>query len=105
MSSTEVSNAVLVEVGPGEDTKPSDISEVTEVSEEPQDVDMKRRHALSKLQFPVKMKVLAVDDDQTCLRILETLLHHCHYHGLLSLSLSLSLSYQTLSLRLELKMK
>ena len=53
MSNTEVSNAVLVEVGPGEDTKPSDISEVTEVSEEPQDVDMKRRHALSKLKVNV----------------------------------------------------
>ncbi|KAF3486233.1 hypothetical protein F2Q69_00053540 [Brassica cretica] len=32
-------------------------------------------------QFPVGMRVLAVDDDQTCLRILETLLHRCQYHG------------------------
>ncbi|KAF2620063.1 hypothetical protein F2Q68_00040205 [Brassica cretica] len=90
MSSKEVSNAVLVEVCPGEGTKPSDISVVTEVSEEPQDVDMQRRHALSKLameqdfealdQFPVRMRVIAVDDDQTCLCILETLLHRCHYH-------------------------
>ncbi|ESQ46568.1 hypothetical protein EUTSA_v10000098mg [Eutrema salsugineum] len=31
-------------------------------------------------QFPVGMRVLAVDDDQTCLRILETLLHRCQYH-------------------------
>ncbi|KAL1224679.1 Two-component response regulator ARR12 [Cardamine amara subsp. amara] len=31
-------------------------------------------------QFPVGMRVLAVDDDQTCLKILETLLHHCQYH-------------------------
>ncbi|KAF2541310.1 hypothetical protein F2Q68_00029077 [Brassica cretica] len=39
-------------------------------------------------QFPVGMRVLAVDDDQTCLRILETLLHRCQYHGpLLSLLL------------------
>uniref|UniRef100_A0A0D3A2Q8 Two-component response regulator n=1 Tax=Brassica oleracea var. oleracea TaxID=109376 RepID=A0A0D3A2Q8_BRAOL len=39
-------------------------------------------------QFPVGMRVLAVDDDQTCLLILETLLHRCQYHGpLLSLLL------------------
>nr|VDD48304.1 unnamed protein product [Brassica oleracea] len=39
-------------------------------------------------QFPVGMRVLAVDDDHTCLRILETLLHRCQYHGsLLSLLL------------------
>ncbi|CAH8328373.1 unnamed protein product [Eruca vesicaria subsp. sativa] len=31
-------------------------------------------------QFPVGMRVLAVDDDQTCLRILQTLLHRCQYH-------------------------
>ncbi|CAN7070154.1 unnamed protein product [Brassica oleracea var. botrytis] len=31
-------------------------------------------------QFPVGMRVLAVDDDHTCLRILETLLHRCQYH-------------------------
>ena len=37
-------------------------------------------------QFPVGMRVLAVDDDQTCLRILETLLHRCQYHGPFSLS-------------------
>lgn len=39
----------MVEVCPGEGTKPSDISVITEVSEELQDVDMQRRHALSKL--------------------------------------------------------
>jgi len=31
-------------------------------------------------QFPVGMRVLAVDDDQTCLRILQTLLQRCQYH-------------------------
>ncbi|CAN8326871.1 unnamed protein product [Cochlearia groenlandica] len=30
--------------------------------------------------FPVGMRVLAVDDDQTCLRILQTLLLRCQYH-------------------------
>ncbi|KAE9604525.1 putative response regulator and transcription factor RR-B-type family [Lupinus albus] len=30
--------------------------------------------------FPVGMRVLAVDDDPTCLRVLETLLRKCHYH-------------------------
>lgn len=32
-------------------------------------------------QFPVGMRVLAVDDDRTCLMILETLLQRCQYHG------------------------
>ncbi|EOA26751.1 hypothetical protein CARUB_v10022837mg [Capsella rubella] len=31
-------------------------------------------------QFPIGMRVLAVDDDQTCLRILESLLRHCQYN-------------------------
>lgn len=32
--------------------------------------------------FPVGMRVLAVDDDPTCLRLLETLLRKCQYHGM-----------------------
>ncbi|KAH7523980.1 hypothetical protein FEM48_Zijuj06G0069800 [Ziziphus jujuba var. spinosa] len=31
-------------------------------------------------QFPVGMRVLAVDDDPTCLKVLETLLRRCQYH-------------------------
>ncbi|KAL8137410.1 hypothetical protein V2J09_003411 [Rumex salicifolius] len=31
-------------------------------------------------QFPVGMRVLAVDDDLICLRVLETLLRKCQYH-------------------------
>lgn len=31
-------------------------------------------------QFPVGMRVLAVDDDPVCLKVLETLLLHCQYH-------------------------
>ncbi|XP_054798277.1 two-component response regulator ARR12 [Prosopis cineraria] len=31
-------------------------------------------------QFPVGMRVLAVDDDPTCLLVLETLLRRCQYH-------------------------
>ncbi|KAF3446216.1 hypothetical protein FNV43_RR11395 [Rhamnella rubrinervis] len=31
-------------------------------------------------QFPVGMRVLAVDDDPTCLLLLETLLRRCQYH-------------------------
>lgn len=34
----------------------------------------------AKDQFPVGMRVLAVDDDPTCLRLLEQLLQHCQYH-------------------------
>ncbi|KAL8502554.1 hypothetical protein ACS0TY_021623 [Phlomoides rotata] len=30
--------------------------------------------------FPVGLRVLAVDDDQTCLKLLETLLRRCQYH-------------------------
>lgn len=33
-------------------------------------------------QFPVGMRVLAVDDDPTCLRLLDTLLRRCQYNGL-----------------------
>ena len=32
-------------------------------------------------QFPVGMRVLAVDDDPVCLKVLETLLRRCRYHG------------------------
>lgn len=32
-------------------------------------------------QFPVGMRVLAVDDDPVCLKVLETLLRRCKYHG------------------------
>lgn len=32
-------------------------------------------------QFPVGMRVLAVDDDPVCLKLLETLLRRCQYHG------------------------
>ncbi|AQK69081.1 Two-component response regulator ARR12 [Zea mays] len=34
----------------------------------------------AKDQFPVGMRVLAVDDDPTCLKILENLLLRCQYH-------------------------
>lgn len=34
----------------------------------------------TKDQFPIGMRVLAVDDDPTCLLLLETLLRRCNYH-------------------------
>ncbi|KAG2691400.1 hypothetical protein I3843_08G007400 [Carya illinoinensis] len=34
----------------------------------------------SRDQFPIGMRVLAVDDDPTCLFVLETLLRRCQYH-------------------------
>ncbi|KAK3033011.1 hypothetical protein RJ639_037140 [Escallonia herrerae] len=37
-------------------------------------------------RFPVGMRVLAVDDDPTCLMLLDTLLRKCQYHGQISLS-------------------
>lgn len=41
------------------------------------------KDAAPRDQFPVGMRVLAVDDDPTCLRLLESLLRRCQYHGLL----------------------
>lgn len=32
-------------------------------------------------QFPVGLRVLVVDDDVTCLKILEQMLRRCSYHG------------------------
>lgn len=32
-------------------------------------------------QFPAGLRVLVVDDDVTCLRILEQMLRRCLYHG------------------------
>lgn len=31
--------------------------------------------------FPVGMRVLAVDDDPICLKVIENLLRKCQYHG------------------------
>lgn len=38
-------------------------------------------------QFPIGMRVLAVDDDPICLKVLENLLRKCQYHGKLLLGL------------------
>ena len=38
-------------------------------------------------RFPVGMRVLAVDDNSTCLRLLEELLIKCQYQGLFLLIL------------------
>ncbi|KAJ0989535.1 hypothetical protein J5N97_007891 [Dioscorea zingiberensis] len=47
-------------------------------------VDEKRgvmgRESRPRDQFPVGMRVLAVDDDPTCLKVLENLLMKCQYH-------------------------
>lgn len=40
-------------------------------------------------RFPVGMRVLAVDDDQTCLKVLEKMLMQCRYHGSLILLMML----------------
>lgn len=32
-------------------------------------------------RFPIDMRVLAVDDDPTCLKLLEGLLRKCQYQG------------------------
>jgi two-component response regulator (ARR-B family) len=50
-------------------------------------VEDQRRNLLgedvSRDRFPVGMRVLAVDDDPICLKLLDTLLQRCHYQGLL----------------------
>lgn len=38
------------------------------------------RESRPRDQFPVGMRVLAVDDDPTCLKVLENLLRKCNYH-------------------------
>ena len=43
--------------------------------------------------FPVGMRVLAVDDDPTCLRLLEGLLRRCQYQGLVLLCFACLLLY------------
>uniref|UniRef100_A0A453PWQ0 Response regulatory domain-containing protein n=1 Tax=Aegilops tauschii subsp. strangulata TaxID=200361 RepID=A0A453PWQ0_AEGTS len=43
--------------------------------------DVRRGAAATGMdQFPVGMRVLAVDDDPVCLKVLETLLRRCQYH-------------------------
>lgn len=42
-------------------------------------------------QFPIGMRVLAVDDDPICLKVLENLLRKCQYHGKFWLELNLFL--------------
>jgi two-component response regulator (ARR-B family) len=37
-------------------------------------------------KFPVGMRVLAVDDDPICLKLLDTLLRKCQYQGLFPFS-------------------
>lgn len=43
--------------------------------------DWERKMDDSGDRFPIGMRVLAVDDDPTCLLVLETLLRRCQYHG------------------------
>ena len=49
-------------------------------------------------QFPVGMRVLAVDDDPTCLKVLENLLLRCQYHGMPNSCLLLLLCFSLSSL-------
>ncbi|KQK01151.1 two-component response regulator ORR23 [Brachypodium distachyon] len=42
--------------------------------------EMRGVAARGRDQFPVGMRVLAVDDDPVCLKVLETLLRRCQYH-------------------------
>ena len=62
--------------------------------------------AAGRDQFPVGMRVLAVDDDPVCLKVLEGLLRRCQYHGqyfLLTLHcvcVSASFSYRSYYLQL-----
>lgn len=48
-------------------------------------------------KFPVGMRVLAVDDNPTCLRKLEELLLRCKYHGTYSLLLFILFFYLSVS--------
>ena len=52
-------------------------------------------------EFPVGMRVLAVDDDPTCLKVLDAMLHQCKYHGLFDFSLCFLLFVQSLVLFIQ----
>lgn len=39
----------------------------------------------NKDEFPVGMRVLAVDDDPVCLKLLEILLRRCQYDGMFNI--------------------
>ncbi|XP_065849464.1 two-component response regulator ARR12-like [Euphorbia lathyris] len=41
---------------------------------------VEQQNGAARDQFPIGMRVLAVDDDPTCLLLLETLLRRCQYH-------------------------
>ncbi|KAM3194803.1 hypothetical protein ACQJBY_071073 [Aegilops geniculata] len=43
-------------------------------------MEMERERERERDQFPVGMRVLAVDDDPVCLKVLEVLLRRCQYH-------------------------
>lgn len=55
-------------------------------------------------QFPSGLRVLAVDDDPTCLLLLETLLRRCQYHGLFYEFLHMGFRIYVLLLRVGLDM-
>ena len=51
--------------------------------------------------FPVGMRVLAVDDDPTCLMLLDGLLRRCQYQGLVLLCFARLLLYMNFGLSHE----
>ena len=42
---------------------------------------MDREREMERDQLPIGMRVLAVDDDPMCLKVLMVLLRCCQYHG------------------------
>jgi hypothetical protein len=44
--------------------------------------DQRGCNSVNEKMFPVGMRVLAVDDDPICLKVLENLLRKCQYEGM-----------------------
>ena len=53
-----------------------------------------RKGLMERDQLPAGMRVLAVDDDPVCLKVLEVLLRRCLYHGQCLLALHSLLSFK-----------
>lgn len=54
----------------------------------PTSISARKATDMSSDQFPAGLRVLVVDDDPTCLKILEKMLQNCCYAGLFSISTS-----------------
>jgi CheY-like chemotaxis protein len=55
--------------------------------------DQRGGNSVNEKKFPVGMRILAVDDDPICLKVLENLLRKCQYEGMFQPVIFSSLSF------------